>query len=77
MIELIAGLPPDVTMLATTHDHRLQSMPGTTSVALRDGRFDDAGHVHAADGTCPLDHAPLPDLGRVAAGAASAAGTAG
>lgn len=67
MIDLIAALPPAVTMLATTHDHRLQSMPGTTSVVLRDGRFDGGGHVHAPDGTCPLDHAPLPDLGHVAA----------
>jgi zinc transport system ATP-binding protein len=61
MIELFAALPPSVTMLATTHDHRLQSMPGTGSIALRDGVIDDRGHVHAADGTCPLDLAPLPE----------------
>ena len=60
-------------MLATTHDHRLQSMPGTGSIALRDGVIDDRGHVHAADGTCPLDLAPLPEPAAPAATLASTA----
>jgi ABC-type Mn2+/Zn2+ transport system ATPase subunit len=72
MIDLIGRLPRSVTVLATTHDHRLQSMAGATSIALRDGVIESGAHAHAADGTCPLDHVPLPDPGAViAAGAAS------
>lgn len=67
MIDLLARLPKAVTVLATTHDHRLQSMSGATSIALRDGIIESREHAHAADGTCPLDHVPLPDPGAVIA----------
>jgi energy-coupling factor transporter ATP-binding protein EcfA2 len=60
MMAIAAALPAAVTLLATTHDHRLQTMPGAGVIALRGGRVEGDGHAHAADGTCPIDHAPLP-----------------